>query len=65
MNGKYIDFFTTFKDSFQSVLGPSPNFTPNPIYYGLLMSIYVQSNYNDIYIANPTGNMSNVKAYVL
>ena len=64
MRGRYIDFYNTFQNSYQSVLGPAPSFAPNPIYYGLLMSIYVQANYNDIFTVKAIGNNSNIKAYV-
>ena len=34
-----MDFYNTFKPSYQSVFSLGPDLTPNPIYYGLLFSI--------------------------
>ena len=64
MKGKYIDFFTTFKDSYQSVIGKAPNFEPSPIYYGIMLTIYCLSDYNVIYTVKATGNNSQIKAYI-
>lgn len=64
MGGHYIDFYTTFEESFQSVFGQAPTFEPSSIYYGMLMAIYCTSNSNKVYRASTIDTPSaNIKSY--
>ena len=64
MNGKYIDFFTTFNSSYQSVIGSAPEFEPSPIYYGLLLGIYCLTDNNVLYSVAAVGANSQIKSYI-
>ena len=67
IDGYRMEFFTTLSSrSYQSILGPAPDFTPSALYSALLMTAV--ANNNQPYIIRPTlttGTSANIKAYYL
>ena len=67
LDGYRMEFFTTLSSSsFQSVLGPAPDFIPSTLYYALLLA--ATANNNQPYIIRPTMTSSasaSIKAYYL
>ena len=64
MGGSRIDFYNTFKPSFQSVFN-APHFTPNPIHYGLFLSILTFNGLYDMIVQETTGSNTKIKVYDL
>lgn len=65
MGGKGIKYLVDISGNLNSVIGPAPNYTPNPIYYGLLFLTLL--SYNNPAISIPQiipGTSGNIKAYV-
>jgi len=54
IGGYFASFYTSFSNNNQSVLGPSPYFGPQGLYYGLLFANYAISKYAQFITPNVT-----------
>lgn len=64
IGGYFASFYTPFTSSNQSVLGASPYFGPQALYYGLLFANYAISKYSSFITPNTTAVSSQfIKIY--